>query len=415
MTVAHRCGFVSARWLTMQPEWWQGGQDMNDKNKANARVFQLRAAGRAIVSGAIASRLAAAASVAMLAFSTSTSAQTNCVNLVGDVDGNGVINGADLAFVLGSWGECASCSADLNGDGVVNGADIALVLGNWSDRSIIVPSWATLIEAAPDPAVVSDANLRNAILATGLAWRVLDNSSQIEMLLVPPGTFKMGCSPSSLWGCASNEYPVYTVTLTLPFYMGRYEVTQAQWTAMMGSNPSGFQGASYPNAANQPVEKVSWNMIQGFLSATGLRLPTEAEWEYAYRAGRTTAFHTAPGFPNGTNDDTLVGNIAWWAGNNGVSGTPTWGTKVVGQKAANALGLHDMSGNVWEWVNDWYSETYYASNPPTNPPGPSTGSNRVLRGGSWGFGSGYLRSSYRGVDAPGNTSGLVGFRVARFP
>jgi formylglycine-generating enzyme len=158
---------------------------------------------------------------------------------------------------------------------------------------------------------------------------------------------------------------------------------------------------------NRPVEQVSWNTIQGFLSATGLRLPTEAEWEYACRAGTTTAFHSMPGFPNGTNDDSEIGGIAWFSSNSASQ------TRPVGGKAANALGLHDMSGNVWEWVNDWFGLTYYASSPSTNPPGPATGPDRVLRGGSWDFGPYLLRSSYRGIFPGADVSS--GFRVARAP
>ena len=376
------------------------------------RALPFRGAVRAIVSCAAAPAVsgAVAATTMMLAFSAPVCAQTNCVNLVGDIDGNGVVDGFDLAFVLGSWGECASpCPTDLNDDGVVDGVDLALVLGNWSDGSIVVPSWATQIEAAPDPAVVTDANLRDAILATGLAWRVRDNSSQIEMLLVPPGTFEMGCSPSSESDCNASEAPVHTVTLTCPFYVGRYEVTQAQWTAKMGSNPSFFQGVSYPGAEYRPVEQVSWTTIQSFLSATGLRLPTEAEWEYAYRAGTTTAFHSMPQAQNGTNDDALVGNIAWYSPNASSK------THFVGGKAANALGLHDMSGNVWEWVNDWFSETYYASSPATDPLGPATGSLRVLRGGSFIDISFDLRSSARNGFAPSTPDSSIGFRVVRAP
>jgi formylglycine-generating enzyme required for sulfatase activity len=274
-------------------------------------------------------------------------------------------------------------------------------------------SWATLIEALPDPAVVTNAALREAIIATGLPWRVRDNATQIEMLLVPPGTFDMGCAASNAYLCISHENPVHQVTLTNAFYIGRYEVTQAQWTARTGSNPSFFQSpsAEVPAAQvpNRPVETVSWDTIQGFLSATGLRLPTEAEWEYAYRAGTTTAFHSMPGFLNGTNDDAQVGNIAWFKSNSRNQ------TRPVGGWAANALGLHDMSGNVEEWVNDWYSGTYYASSPSTNPPGPARGAHRVLRGGSWGVVSYSLRSSCRSDDTPGGAFYSVGFRVARNP
>jgi formylglycine-generating enzyme required for sulfatase activity len=203
------------------------------------------------------------------------------------------------------------------------------------------------------------------------------------------------------------------VTLTNAYYIGRYEVTQAQWTARMGSNPSFFQSASAQVPAaqvpNRPVEMVSWNTIQGFLAATGLRLPTEAEWEYAYRAGTTTAFHSMPALPNGTNLDTQVGIIAWFNSNAASQ------TRPVGGKAANALGLHDMSGNVAEWVNDWFGNTYYASSPSTNPPGPENGVYRVNRGGSrWSLSDG-LRSSERNGNNPTLVTSSLGFRVARTP
>jgi formylglycine-generating enzyme required for sulfatase activity len=276
-----------------------------------------------------------------------------------------------------------------------------------------------VLEQSPDPAIVTSGSLRKAIAATGLPWRVRDNLTNIEMLLIPPGTFNMGCSASNQWSCFSDENPVHAVTLTNAFYMGRYEVTQAQWTARMGSNPSFFQSASAQVPAaevpNRPVERVSWNMIQGFLSTTGLRLPTEAEWEYACRAGTTTAFHGWPAQTAGTNNDTQVGNIAWYYEGSCSNGTMCQ-TRPVGGKAPNGFGLHDMSGNVWEWVNDWYSSGYYASSPSTNPPGPSSGSSRVLRGGSWSNFTDCLRSSYRsGYYPPGFTSSLFGFRVARAP
>jgi formylglycine-generating enzyme required for sulfatase activity len=294
--------------------------------------------------------------------------------------------------------------------------------GAFTYVAIVVPAWATLLEAVPDPAIVTNATLRDSITATGYAWRVRDNGTNIEMVLIPPGTFNMGCSLSNAYpSCNSDESPVHTVTLTNAFYIGRYEVTQAQWIARMGSNPSWFVARpDNGNTANtnRPVEQVSWNQIAGtggFLSGTGLRLPTEAEWEYAYRAGTTTAFHGFTGYLNGTNDDTLVGNIAWFSGNNGASGTTTYGTKAVGQKLANGFGLHDMSGNVWEWVNDRHGSTYYSSSPSTNPPGPESGTLRVLRGGLWGTASAFARSSGRDDGAPFNTAYSIGFRVARAP
>jgi formylglycine-generating enzyme required for sulfatase activity len=308
-------------------------------------------------------------------------------------------------------------------DVVLTGAKgTVTVQGGFTYLNIIVPSWATLIEASPDPAVVTNEALRNAIAASGYAWRVRDNTSQIEMLLVPPGTFNMGCSPSNQSTCLADgrETPVHAVTLTNAFYLGRYEVTQAQWTAVMGSNPSGFVNASDEVSAAQvplrPVERVSWNMVQVFNTATGLRLPTEAEWEYACRAGTTTAFHSFPGYPNGTNDETQLVSLAWWGGCNGCGGNAGFQTRPVGQLAANGFGLYDMSGNVFEWVNDWFSITYYPSSPSANPPGPSTGSQRVLRGGSWSTTSEGCRSSQRDSNPPEVAHNInVGFRVARNP
>jgi formylglycine-generating enzyme required for sulfatase activity len=197
------------------------------------------------------------------------------------------------------------------------------------------------------------------------------------------------------------------VTLTNAFYLGRYEVTQSQWVARMGSNPSSFHGSS--DSASRPVEQVSWNTIQGYLSATGFRLPTEAEWEYACRAGTTTPFHSGPGFPNGSTDDNTVVTLAWYQPNSGGQ------TRPVGGKLANAFGFHDMLGNVWEWVNDWYGT--YPSSAQTNPAGPVSASNRVVRGGSWYDGPRNVRSSFRryGDVAPELTNYDIGFRVARTP
>jgi formylglycine-generating enzyme required for sulfatase activity len=295
-----------------------------------------------------------------------------------------------------------------NADVVITGGKGTItVVGGFRYVTIVVPSWATLVEATPDPAVVTDVTLRAAISASGLAWRVRDTATQMEMLLVPPGMFMMGCTSSNQSGCSSFENPTHSVTLTQAFYLGRYEVTQRQWVAKMVSNPSNFQDTSYPDALNRPVDSVTWNTIQDYLSATGMRLPSEAEWEYACRAGTTTAFHSMPGYPNGTNDDNQVGTIAWFNGNSGSQ------THAVGGKAANALGLHDMAGNVWEWVNDWTAG--YSSGAQTDPVGPGSGTYRVLRGGSWMHNTYIVRSSYRYDTSPASTNNTFGFRVARNP
>jgi formylglycine-generating enzyme required for sulfatase activity len=382
----------------------------------------------------------------------------------GDVNGDGVVNGIDLGYVLANWG--ATCPAVITAvtpaAGLLAGGTAITITGSQlggvqsvtiggvpatnvvsvnsttitavtppskslGPKDVVVTTtagsatltdgffytqieWGTVLEVLPDPEVVTDPEWRERIIATGLPWRVQDNASGIEMLLVPSGTFMMGCSPSNQYGCNVDENPVHEVTLTQPFYLGRYEVTQAQWTAVMGSNPSNFQGASaevpVAQVPNRPVERVSWNMIQGFEAETGLRLPTEAEWEYACHAGTQTAFNLPP---SGTNDDGLLGQLAWIDSNSSSQTHP------VGLKQANNLGLHDMHGNVWEWVEDWYGSGYYAQSPPMDPIGPISGSLRVLRGGSWGFISGFCRASFRLFDGPGGAGLNLGFRAARTP
>ena len=207
----------------------------------------------------------------------------------------------------------------------------------------------------------------------------------------------MGCSTGDA-ECSGDESPAHQVTLTNAFYMGKTEVTQAQWQAKMGSNPSYFQPPSYTLDINRPVEQISWNTIQGFNSATGLRLPTEAEWEFACRAGTITARYG------------VLNDIAWHTSNAG--GT----THTVATKLPNALGLYDTIGNVWEWCQDWYGP--YSSGTVTNPTGPADGSYRLLRGACWINNGNYpddRRASQRGLVPPSIGYLYHGFRVARNP
>ena len=315
-----------------------------------------------------------------------------------DVNDDHIVDGLDLASLLSAWGTSGvPGGADVNGDGSVDGLDLAFVLSGWGVCP--GPSWATVLEATPDAAVVTNATLRNAIAASGLPWRVRDNASNIEMLLVPAGTFIMGCSASAQFSCSSNETPLHQVILSA-FYIGRYEVTQAQWTATMGINPSSF--SRYSDSPSRPVERVSWNMITGsggFNSATGLRLPTEAEAEFACRARTTTARYG------------VLNDIAWHTSNAG--GT----THAVATKLPNALGLYDTIGNVREPCQDWYSSTYYASSPSANPINTTAATWRALRGGDWSTttGSTYCRSSGRNFISPGYPDYTCGFRVVRNP
>ena len=300
------------------------------------------------------------------------------------------VDAQDLAILLGAWGlETFATRADINQDLLVDAQDLAILLGRWTTQPL---SWATVLEFSPCQDVITDSVLRAAISATGLPWRVRDNATGIEMLLVAPGTFMMGASPgdAQAW---FDEMPAHQVTITHAFYLGKTEVTQAQWQSIMGNNPSAFVG--FKDSPSRPVEQLSWNMVQPFCIQTGLRLPTEAEWEFACRASNTTPMYGP------------LNDIAWNVGNN-----PPYGTKAVATKLANALGFYDMIGNVWEWCQDRYG--WYSSASVTDPQGPSSGSTRVIRGGSWGFGSSFCRASRRFSFTPNFVDeGGHGFRVAR--
>ncbi len=241
-----------------------------------------------------------------------------------------------------------------------------------------------------------------------------------NMVPVAGGTFTMGCTAEQGRDCWDNEKPAHSVTLS-SFKIGKYEVTQEEWTEVMGSNPS-----YHSNCPKCPVEQVSWNDVQSFLkklnARTGgkYRLPTEAEWEYAARGGKSGGYrysgsNSVDSVPpkeemsaiglykySGSNS---ADKVAWYDGS---------GSQNVGQKGANELGLYDMSGNVWEWCSDWYGDEYYSNSPSSNPSGPSSGTYRMLRGGSWHdlyWGAGTCRVSSRNLHAPEDRNSSSGFRL----
>jgi formylglycine-generating enzyme required for sulfatase activity len=218
----------------------------------------------------------------------------------------------------------------------------------------------------------------------------LGNGVKLIMMAIPGGSFLMGSEEYD------NEKPIHQVTLS-PFYIGKYQVTQAQWQAVMKNNPSLYKGDDLP------VEHVSWEdatkFCQKLSEKTGreYRLPTEAEWEYACRAG------SAGRYCFGDNN-ALLGKYAWYFKNADK-------TYAVGEKLANDWGLHDMHGNVWEWCQDWYDEDYYWESPEENPQGPSSGIYRVLRGSSFNHDKGQCRSVSRGKYTPETVYRYLGFRV----
>ncbi len=230
------------------------------------------------------------------------------------------------------------------------------------------------------------------------------NSIGMEFVLIPAGAFLMGSLDSDS-AAHDNEKPAHRVEISQPFYLGKYPVTQAQWETVMENDPSTFK--SNPN---QPVESVTWNDVQAFIeklnereSGKTYRLPTEAEWEYACRAGTTTAYSFG-------DDPSQLGEYAWYYDNSNGKTHP------VGQLKPNAWGLYDMHGNVFEWVQNWYGPTYYQQSPDTDPQGPSKGKDRVLRGGSFLYYQRFVRCAYRDWNVPqGGRSDDIGFRVVLLP
>jgi formylglycine-generating enzyme required for sulfatase activity len=267
-----------------------------------------------------------------------------------------------------------------------------------------------------------------------VVFKISSNSGGNDVVLISSGNFQMGNTGN--YGGYSYEKPVHTVTLTNSYYMGKYEVTQALWKSVMGTNPSYFKGDSLP------VEEVCWYEAVDFCNKLsdkdglarcytismngastlcdnrvtvtcdwtkkGWRLPTEAEWEYACKAGTSSDFYSGQLTNSSCSPlDNNLNSIAWYCGNASNK------THNVGGKTANNYGLYDMSGNVFEWCWDWFSSTYYSGGAMTDPKGPSSGSYRVLRGGAWCNEAIYCRSAYRSYGYPYFRYNSSGFRICR--
>jgi formylglycine-generating enzyme required for sulfatase activity len=304
---------------------------------------------------------------------------------------------------------------------------------NKGDYNRAIADYAEALKLAPDDAVIKNnlADAQNRLARSNVSPTtskpvqlpppVRQRQQAPNMVRINGGTFMMG-SPASEPERVSNEVQ-HSVTVS-SFYMGNYEVTQREWREVMGNNPSYFKGD------NLPVEEISWyeaveycnkrSQREGLTpaytingenvtwnrNANGYRLPTEAEWEYACRAGTTTPFNTGNIITTGqANYD---GNYPYNGNTKGEYRGKTW---AVGSGAANTWGLYDMHGNVWEWCWDWYGE--YGGGAQTDPVGPASGSNRVVRGGSWGNNGQYLRSAQRDNVTPSLRASYVGFRLAR--
>ena len=268
---------------------------------------------------------------------------------------------------------------------------VASACDQQSDPVVVAPalnaasSWYEIVAAEPDPAVVTDAEARARMTATKLPWKVRDRKTGIVMLLCPPGEFMMG-SPASEAGRKDNEAQ-HSVTITKAFYLSETEVTQEVWQKVMGANPSEFNGA------NTPVEQVSWNDCQKFCQSSGLRLATESEWEYACRAGTTTAYSFGASITKQQANFDATRTVA------------------CGSLPANQWGFREMHGNVWEWCEDGYATMGSGKQDAVK----SETTYRVLRGGAWVNITNNVRSSNRFSSTPDSTNLNFGFRVARAP
>lgn len=275
-------------------------------------------------------------------------------------------------LISGDWKVCPECGAPLKGRCVSCGS---VIESQWK----VCPMCGTFRKSSSaDPSS---------------AQVLLPGNVPLELVQVPAGSFIMGSD-------AFYKEPAHQVYLD-EFWIGKYPVTQEQWQAIMGSNPSEFKGGMLP------VENVSWGDCQSFIKKLNtrlrgkgyrLRLPTDAEWEYAARGGNQSRGYKYAG-------SNIIDEAAWYEENSGDTPHP------VGQKAPNELDLYDMSGNVWEWVQDWYVEDYYNKSPNHNPLGPANGSRRVIRGGSYYWGDGYCKSTHRSNNTPGYRFSDIGFRV----
>ena len=251
------------------------------------------------------------------------------------------------------------------------------------------------------PVILRCLALLQAIICLAVLFTVSANAvekiPETPLVLVKGGCFPMG---DTFGDGGLDEKPVHQVCVD-DFYLGKYEVTQEEWLAVMGSNPSRFkEGGRYP------VDSVSWNDAEEFVlrlrkfSGLNWRLPTEAEWEFAARSGGKNQRFA------GTDTESNLDDYAWHDGNSGMKTHP------VGEKKPNGLGLYDMSGNVWEWVHDRYDRDYYRQSPADNPKGDPFGVNRIVKGGSAQAARGFLRLSYRDYLAPETRGACFGLRLA---
>jgi len=310
------------------------------------------------------------------------------------------LNKTELVLEVGKSEELTATITPNNATGTVkwSSTNNSVATVNNSGKVTALAEGATTIKASVDG--------KNATcIVTVLKLVETVNGATFEMVVVEGGTFTMGGTSEQGSDVISNERPTHSVTLSNDFLIGKHEVTQGLWKAVMGSYPGTEPSSTYGLGDNYPVYNVNYNDIHYFiiklneLTGETYRLPTEAEWEYAARGGKKSQGYKYSG-------SNTAADVAWYIENSGGISHP------VGTKQANELGIYDMSGNVWEWCYDYLSN--YSPDAQTNPTGTSSGTNRVLRGAGWGSIVRYVRVSCRGDSTPDDRhNGNVGFRLAR--
>lgn len=308
----------------------------------------------------------------------------------------------DVVFFLERYSSFAAANldrvdlGDVDQDGDVDFDDVQFMLTYSID-----PSNPTLPAGIEEPLPADESVDLTASLPGG--------GVNMAFVWIEPGVFQMG-SPDTEEGRWGNEGPLHEVEISRGFWLGKYEVTQGQWEAVMGTTP--WSGEAYVRSnPSHPAVYISWEDVQAFITklndAAGsevYRLPTEAEWEYACRAGTLTRWSFG-------DDESQLTHYAWYSDNAWDAGEEY--AHAVGQKKPNAWGLYDMHGNVWEWVQDWYDDAYYNSSPRVDPLGPDTGSYRVIRGGDFEYIARIARSARRGNGSPGGRYFDIGVRLLR--
>lgn len=356
------------------------------------------------------SRACLVTAIGFLVLATAAQAAPSVTNVVASQrsDGTGIV---DVYYTLSGAASPTIVSVTFSNDGGATwnvlptpsrlSGDVGPGLTNGPNKHIV---W----DAARDKGAVYWPNARARVTASELGQTItvsLPGGVPLELVRIPAGSFLMGSVYDPPYHTSGIEGPVHRVTINYDFLMTKYEITQGQWFAVMNGFPSTQPAAN----VNLPVAYVSWNDAQAFIAKLNtlgvgtFRLPSEAEWEYACRAGTSTRWYFGDG------PEAELGNYAWYSANN----TPS-GAKVVGQKLPNPFGLYDMHGNVWEWVEDWFHSTYEGAPTDGSAWVDPAGTYRVLRGGAFSFSAAACRSASRNSLSPVSLT-LYGVRLVRTP